>query len=127
MKKIRLFPRKTKYFGIAIILLGWVPLLLIKKLGWLPKNEELGLNILRGIILFGFLLIILSKEKIEDEFVDSCRLLAFRAAFLFGLVAYIINAISNDQPNNPFVVLLTEVLIYLSFFYTFKSGKITKW
>ena len=68
MKKIRLFPRKTKYFGIAIILLGWVPLLLIKKLGWLPKNEELGLNILRGIILFGFLLIILSKEKIEDEF-----------------------------------------------------------
>jgi hypothetical protein len=102
-------------------------MLILKKSGWFPKNNEWGLGILRGAILLGFFLIIMSREKIEDEFIDSCRLLAFRASFLIGLIGYIINSFSNDQANSPFTILLVEILGYLSFFYTFKSGKTTKW
>ena len=122
--KPRMFPRKAKLFGIALILLCWVPVILIKKIGWLPKNEELGLNILRGIMLFGFLLIISSKEKIEDEFIDSCRLIAFRVSFIFGICVYIANAFILGEAKTGFGLLTGQILLYLIIFYSFKSGLI---
>ena len=122
--KPRMLPRKSKFFGIALILLCWVPLLLFKKIGWLPKNEELGLNILRGVMLLGLLLIIISKEKIEDEFIDSCRLIAFRISFIFGIGVYITGAFIFGEGKNGFEVLIGEIIFYLFVFYSLKSGLI---
>ena len=124
MRKFRLLPRKAKYYGIVLILLYWVPSLLLIKLGWLPKNEELGLNILRGIFLLGLLLIIISKEKIEDEFIDSCRLIAFRTSFMFGILIYITGAFIFGETKNGFELLLGQILIYFIIFYSLKSGRL---
>lgn len=122
MKKNKLFPRKAKYYGIAIILLSWIPLLLLGKLGWLPKNNDVGLNIFQGIILLGFLLIIMSQEKIEDEFVDSCRLMAFRISFIFGIGVFITGSFIFGESKTGFQLLLGEIFIYLIIFYSLKSG-----
>jgi len=125
--KSRLFPRKFKFVGIILVLFAF-PLtkLIYNHVIELPLKDEISMNILKGLVLAGFLLMILSKEKIEDEFIDSCRLLAFRASFLSGLVVYIVNVITGDEPTSSFNVLFFQSLLYLSFFYTFKKGVI-KW
>ena len=123
--KSRLFPRKFKFVGIILVLFAF-PLtkLIYNHVIELPLKDEISMNILKGLVLAGFLLMILSKEKIEDEFIDSCRLLAFRASFLSGLVVYIVNVITGDEPTSSFNVLFFQSLLYLSFFYTFKKGVI---
>ena len=122
-----LFPRKIKYWGLILIILAFPLLQLINnQVIDSPFNSEISRNVLKAILLAGFLLLILSKEEIEDEFINSCRLLAFKGAFLFSLVAFIVNAITGDEPKSSFSIIFIQALVYLSLFYTFKRGVI-KW
>ncbi len=51
--------------------------------------------ILHGILLVGLLLISLSKEKLEDEFVDSLRSQSYRLAFIMVIVYSLIQPLIN--------------------------------
>ena len=52
-------------------------------------------NILRKIILVGLLVITISKEKIEDEFIENLRSGAFSFAFGIGVGYVLIQPIIN--------------------------------
>ena len=51
--------------------------------------------ILHGLLLIGLLVISLSKEKIEDEFMDSLRSQSYRLAFLMAILYSLAQPIVN--------------------------------
>ncbi|QTE23370.1 hypothetical protein [Polaribacter cellanae] len=50
---------------------------------------------LRGFILFGMLLISISKDKIEDEFIESLRSQSYRIAFILGILYSLLQPFIN--------------------------------
>ena|ERR1035437_3685094 len=69
------------------------------------------------------LLFIMSREKIEDEYVMNCRLHAFSFSFLFGIISYMIDEsgllsfLGRTNPRDMFEFILIEIFTYILFFY----------
>tara|TARA_R110002072_G_scaffold203606_3_gene361573 strand:- start:1162 stop:1605 length:444 start_codon:yes stop_codon:yes gene_type:complete len=59
------------------------------------ENSEWIKPILHGVLLIGLLVISLSKEKIEDEFIDSLRSQSYRLAFIMAIVYSLVQPIVN--------------------------------
>ena len=118
----RLLPHKAKYYGLVFIFLIPAVIILLKLLIDFPQNAQLLKGICRGSVIAGFLIIILSREKIEDEFIDFCRLQSFRSAFIIGIIIFIVNYFFEGQDKNSFDLLLGQSIFYLITFYGLKSG-----
>ncbi|PQJ78304.1 hypothetical protein [Polaribacter porphyrae] len=58
-------------------------------------NSEWIRPILHGILLIGMLIISLSKEKLEDEFIDSLRSQSYRIAFVLVILYALIQPLIN--------------------------------
>jgi len=96
------------------------------------ENSEWLRPILHGILLVGLLISSLSKEKIEDEFIDSLRSQSYRLAFLMAivysliqpLVNYGLAVLSNQddelQGFSYFQVLFFMLIVQLMFFWQLK-------
>ena len=88
---------------------------------------------LNGILLIGLLLISVSKEKIEDEYIDSLRSQSYRLAFILAIVYALLQPIVNvvvsyvlQQDNeyesfNYFQVLFFMLIVQLLFFWKLKK------
>ena len=88
---------------------------------------------LHGILLIGLLLISVSKEKIEDEYIDSLRSQSYRLAFILAIVYALLQPIVNvvvsyvlQQDNeyesfNYFQVLFFMLIVQLLFFWKLKK------
>ena len=127
MNKFQL-PNKYKKVGYILTFLGFA-LLIAKKYfeepDWLKP-------ILYGVILLGLLLISLSKDKIEDEFIDSLRSQSYRLAFIIAIVYslvqpiinFVVGSILNQDDDfegfNYFQVLFFMLIVQLMFFYQLK-------
>ena len=130
MKK-KLFPTVFKTIGLSIILLTFLVLLVLKLLdeaafNKISADKMLFRQIVGSVFFIGFLLIILAREKIEDEFADFCRLTAFRLSFLFGLISVILNSIPflkiNNNLDSSYHLLFIQCIFYLIIFYATKVG-----
>jgi hypothetical protein len=89
--------------------------------------------ILHGILLIGLLVISLSKEKIEDEFVDSLRSQSYRLAFIIAIVysltqplvnygvAVLLNQDDELKSFDYFQVLFFMLFVQLMFFWKLKG------
>ena len=89
--------------------------------------------ILHGVLLVGLLIVSLSKEKVEDEFIDSLRSQSYRLAFLMAIVYSLIQPIVNfgvsylfNQNNeiegfDYFQVLFFMLIVQLMFFWKLKG------
>lgn len=89
--------------------------------------------ILHGILLVGLLVISVSKEKEEDEFIDSLRSQSYRLAFLLAIVYALVQPIinysvsylfhQNDEIEgfNYFQVLFFMLIVQLMFFYKLRK------
>ncbi|TVZ55016.1 hypothetical protein OD91_0257 [Lutibacter sp. Hel_I_33_5] len=96
------------------------------------ENSEWIRPILQAILLVGLLIISLSKEKIEDEFVDSLRSQSYRLAFLMAIVyslvqplinfgvAFLLNENDELKSFNYFQVLFFMLIVQLMFFWQLK-------
>jgi Na+-transporting methylmalonyl-CoA/oxaloacetate decarboxylase beta subunit len=51
--------------------------------------------VLHGVLLIGLLRISLSKEKIEDELIDSLRSQSYRLAFILAIVYSLVQPLVN--------------------------------
>ena len=127
MNKFQL-PNKYKRMGYILTFSGFA-LLIAKKYfeepDWLKP-------ILYGVILLGLLLISLSKDKIEDEFIDSLRSQSYRLAFIIAIVYslvqpiinFVVGSILNQDDDfegfNYFQVLFFMLVVQLLFFYQLK-------
>jgi hypothetical protein len=89
--------------------------------------------ILHGILLIGLLIISLSKEKVEDEFMDSLRSQSYRLAFLMAILYSLAQPIvnyglavlfnQNDELEyfDYFQVLFFMLIVQLMFFWKLKG------
>ena len=59
------------------------------------EDSEWVRPILHGILLVGLLVISLSKEKLEDEYIDSLRSQSYRIAFILVIVYALVQPLIN--------------------------------
>lgn len=77
-----------------------------------------------SLILAGYFFI-MSKEKIEDEFIQSVRLTSYAIAFSFLIIQYLITEsqilsfLHKDDPS-AFRYIFNSILFYIFFFYLLK-------
>jgi len=127
LKKFQL-PNRYKKIGISIVVLSFL-LMIVKKF----IDEPFWVKpVLSNAFLFGFLIISVAKEKIEDELVVSIRSQSYRLAFVIGVAYSIIQPFINYGVKillNPekasiemssFQVLTFMLLIQLAFFESLK-------
>ncbi|MFK8058537.1 MAG: hypothetical protein AB8B78_00435 [Polaribacter sp.] len=96
------------------------------------SDLELIKPILHGVLLIGLLLISLSKEKLEDEFIDSLRSQSYRLAFILAIVYSLVQPVINYgvavlfnqddelQGFSYFQVLFFMLIVQLMFFWQLK-------
>jgi hypothetical protein len=88
--------------------------------------------ILHGVLLIGLLLISLSKEKLEDEYIDSLRSQSYRLAFIMAIVysliqplinfgvAFLFNQDDEMKSFDYFQVLFFMLIVQLLYFWKLK-------
>lgn len=114
-------PNAFKYVGLAILALLIIGLVTIKLSDpSLLKENELLRDGTLGVMSIGLLVIILSKDKIEDERVVQLRFQAFMLAFLFGVLftlgySFHLHEGAELASNGAWLILLMQG-IYLSRF-----------
>jgi hypothetical protein len=119
-----------KKIGIAIIVVSLLTIIVAKMADF--GNPTIKFAIKR-IVLVGLLVIVLAKEKIEDERILIMRGQAFSMAFIAGVVFTLIQPLINyvaslivEKDQDPlsdlgdFQVLWFLLTIYLLFFYMLK-------
>lgn len=130
IKKLNKFQLGHQYkkVGYAITISAFVLLILkkyIEEPHWLKPT-------LLGLVLVGLLIVSISREKIEDEFIDSLRSQSYRLSFLlvviyslvqplinFG-VGYLLNQDDELKSFGYFQVLFFMLIIQLLFFWKLK-------
>lgn len=117
-----------KKVGFIIALTSFVLMILR---GFIEDSEWLK-PILHGSLLIGLLVISVSKEKIEDEFIDSLRSQSYRLAFILAIVyslmqplinygvASLLNQDDKLEGFSYFQVLFFMLIVQLLFFWQLK-------
>lgn len=126
----RKLPNSWKKIGWGMLFLS-LGLILFNR--YLDVNQLMFESILKNIMLVGLLIVTVSKERIEDELVESLRAKAFSFAFIMGvtwvLVQPLINYLffllikpeqANYQDLGGFQILWLLLVIYLTAFWFLK-------
>lgn len=121
-----LLPNSFKLIGVATFGLAFLTPIVIGMVSpqsW--EETESRRQIAQTFMLLGLSALILSKEKIEDEFINACRLKAFKVAFVAGILYYLQDAFgtySGALLNSSFYLLVMQIGVYCVIFYLLKSG-----
>lgn len=130
LEKMNKFQLGFEYKKIGLIIAIGAFLLMIGRR--FIENSEWVKPILHGTLLIGLLIISLSKEKLEDEFIDSLRSQSYRLAFLLAIVyslvqplinygvAIILNKDDTLEGFSYFQVLFFMLVVQLMFFWQLK-------
>ena len=121
-----------KLKGVVVCLVMFLAMITLK----FTDTEPQWLNaVLRRGLLIGLLIIVLSKEKMEDEMIVSLRAKAFALAFVFAvvyalvqplidhIVFYIFNGRSTENEFSYFQVLFFMMVIQIMFFNVLKRNR----
>ncbi len=115
-KKPVLLPRKFKIVGLVVILLSIVAMVIFKTtMPHLLKDGKVFL--LNGLIL-GLLIIVLSKDKVEDEMLVAMRLRGMAASFIGGVVLVFISPFIDILLQEPVQTMpAQQVVMFMLFTY----------
>ncbi len=123
-------PNKYKKIGWVVII-GAFMLMIAKKFVDEPSWVK---PVLRNVMILGFLMVSISKEKIEDELMASLRATSYRLALIIGVlyaliqpyVTYGIESLLDPTnakiDNGYFQVLLYILLVQIIFFHALKRS-----
>ncbi|MGJ8745725.1 hypothetical protein [Polaribacter sp.] len=130
LAKLNKFQLKNQFKRIGfIIAIGTFILMIGRK--YIEDSEWIK-PILHGILLIGLLLISVSKEKVEDEYIDSLRSQSYRLAFIMAIIYSLVQPVVNYgvallfhqddklQGFNYFQVLFFMLIVQLMFFWKLK-------
>ena len=124
--KSNLLPNCFKFIGATTFALAFITPIVMGFINQQPWDEtESRRQIAQTIMLLGLSAFILSKEKIEDEFIIACRLKAFKVAFVSGIIYYLQDAFgtySGALINSSFYLLMMQIGVYCIIFYILKAG-----
>ena len=124
--KSNLLPNCFKLIGATTFALAFItPIVIgfINQQAWVETESRR--QIAQTIMLLGLSAFILSKEKIEDEFINACRLKAFKVAFVSGIIYFLQDAFgtySGALINSSFYLLMMQIGVYCIIFYILKAG-----
>lgn len=78
-------------------------------------------EITKNFALLSMLILVLSKEKTEDELISRIRLQSFTVAFIYGVVMVFINPYLNLLFGDSFITdqRLSSLMFSMFFFYFF--------
>ncbi|SRX55940.1 hypothetical protein [Aequorivita sp. CIP111184] len=123
-------PNYWKKIGWSILFVSLALILFIK---FLNDDFDLLKNILKKSMLIGLLIVTISSEKIEDEFIESLRSKSFTLAFILGViyvlaqpvVNYFVSLILQSENTNyedlgDFQILWFLLVVYLTAFWSLK-------
>jgi len=123
-------PNKMKIVGWAIML---VSLVVILSTSLFDGDFEILKLILKRTILLGLLIVVVSREKIEDERIQLIRAKAFGSTFLIAVIYVLVQPIVNFiaatifEPEEAifedlgdFVIVWFLLVVYLMVFYVLK-------
>ena len=102
LKRVQL-PNYFKKIGLGLALLSVVALVFNK----MTVDVLLAKTLTKYALLFGLLLISLSKEKIEDERIILIRMRSFMIAFLIGVIYTIVIPFVDAIVDNIFLETVT--------------------
>lgn len=123
MNKFQL-SNQFKKIGYYVAFIAFA-LLIIRKYVEAPEWVR---GLLKGTLILGMLLVSISKEKIEDEYIDTLRSQSYRLAFILAVVYALVQPFINYgvglffdeneqlQSFNYFEVLFLMLLVQLMFF-----------
>ncbi len=128
MENLKLLPNKFKWVGVSIAFLTLVFIVLLKTFSkeqlveydWIKKVFPL-------LIIFSCTLIILSKEKMEDERTNYFRLMSFTFSFLTVIFSFLINAFLIPNYNTSFSIVFQLCITYIICFYFLSIGFFKKY
>ncbi|MCF7561403.1 hypothetical protein L3X39_12210 [Sabulilitoribacter multivorans] len=125
-------PHIYKKIGIGTVVLSFILLTVIK----FTDNEPSWMRLsLKHLMIVGLLVISISREKIEDELIESLRSKSYALAFIIGViytmlqpaVNYVADLIIDSQEEIGniyyFEVLLFMLLIQVMFFEVLKRNR----
>ncbi len=133
LRKIMNFGLPNSYKKIGIALVAVCLLFLIARKLFSMEISETIRFISKRVVLVGLLIIVISKEKIEDEMIQNIRGRAFTMAFIVGVIYTLLQPLINyiasfiiEKDKEPlsdvgdFQVLWFLLTMYLLFFYMIK-------
>ena len=133
MKPFYLLPNRYKRIGFCLFPVGLI-MWIFTQLGWLAAglshtNKVLLLCISFFSFLFGLYCSIFSKERVEDEYIQTVRLKSFQFSsitqMLFFVIAFSSMFIFNAEPEGngglAAFFLAAIVLFWLSYLIAFNS------
>lgn len=121
---MKLLPASFKWIGLCTFLASITSFILLWEVTDLYKVHPMLIGATKTVAVVSLLLIILAKERIEDEFIQSCRVKAAATAFIFGVTAYVIVGLITffQEQGSTFQILVTEAFIYLAIFHLRKTN-----
>lgn len=123
-------PNYWKKIGWVLLIISLVLVLAIK---FMDGNFDVLKSILEKAMLIGLLIITISREKIEDEFIQALRSKSFSFAFIVGVIFVLIQPLVNYivlllfkpeklifQDLGDFMILWFLLIVYLTTFWSLK-------
>ena len=116
-----LLPTFYKGIGVTLFILSLL-IIIVSKLfpGWFSSIWPGPRLILYALICLGLLIIILTKEKIEDEFIRQIRLESFCFATIiavfFGIVGIIVEQFFPKYIQTSVDIILIQLFSYIFWF-----------
>ncbi len=130
-RKPFLLPNYFKWIGPAILVLTVATIIIANvafdfnfvKIIWLKL-------IVKILIALSFMLFILAKEKVEDEFIMQCRLRAMAGIFILNFFCSIFSELTKTYCptfftpifGSLFGVGVFQAMMYITTFYSLKKG-----
>jgi hypothetical protein len=121
---MRLLPAYCKWIGLFTFLAVIVSSILLRQLTGIYKELPVMIAATKTVAIFSLLIIILAKERVEDEFIQSCRVRTAATSFITGVTAYVIAGLISffKEQGSAFQILATEAFIYLLIFHLLKRN-----
>jgi hypothetical protein len=131
MKKLGFLPRKFKLAGLCFIVLSFLSIVIFHLFDLFPGQQNWKLDISKTLLIIGLFLIAITREKVEDEFVENSRLKSMFFAFVFSIVIFLGDALipifkMQAFSYSGFEVFFEELALYLIFFHLTIRGGMNK-
>lgn len=122
----RLLPAFFKKLAWGIIILSFIFYKITKSYS-LPIDWYMSMAILKIGVLIGLLVLMMTKNKVEDELTSKIRLHAFASSFIFSIISFIVSSIFNLFSYEDGLALIgnkSSDMLFNMFFWYFVSFRL---
>lgn len=127
-------PNKFKAIGVGIFIISLLFILVIPFILENYEKNNLLDRVAKSVLLFGLLVISISKEKIEDELIITLRMKSYNYAFIGGVIytlimssvnyfiVYINSSTRKIEGTSDFIVLALLLTMQIYYFWVLKRS-----